>query len=206
MYIPKPFRMEEQETLYAFIEQNSFGILISAPSSSASPSALQASHLPFLLQPEKHCLTSHLARGNDQWRELEGQEVLVIFQGPHHYISPSWYGTNAAVPTWNYTAVHVYGRVELLDDRAMFPMLQELVNTYEEPSSVYRLDESNEELVTGLLQGIVGFNIRISRIEGQWKLSQNHSRDRQERVIQGLRGAQNEQAASLAALMQGNLK
>ena len=105
MYIPESFRESHLATLHAFIRQNSFGTLVSE-----QDGELVASHLPFLLDPERGpygTLVAHMARANPHWQAFDGDaEALAIFQGPHAYISPSWYATEQSVPTWNYTAVH----------------------------------------------------------------------------------------------------
>src|SRR5262245_15391422 len=114
MYIPSHFDQRDLITLHQTIEQYSFATLVSTAAGD-----LTASHLPLLLQraASPHgTLLGHMARANTQWREAAGQEVLAIFSGPHAYISPSWYEASQVVPTWNYIAVHVYGRLELIDD------------------------------------------------------------------------------------------
>jgi transcriptional regulator len=168
---------------------------------------------PFLLRPICHfvnrrneCLTGHFARPNEQWKGISGQEVLVIFHGPHHYISSSWYETNMSVPTWNYIAVHVYGTIELMEDsEELLATLDAMVKQYEKSGRTYSIDESNEELIKGLMKGIVGFRIKMNRIEGNWKLSQNHSPERQSRVIEALENINSEDAAEVARLMRKNL-
>ena len=109
MYIPKHFTIKDEETKYEMIEQNSFATLFSQHNG-----APYATHLPLLLNRETLTLSGHFARPNEQWKDSGNQQVLAIFQGPHSYISPSWYETNKAVPTWNYVAVHVYGELEIV--------------------------------------------------------------------------------------------
>src|SRR5262245_25072902 len=103
MYIPKSFAETDGATLYPFIRDNNFAALVTE-----HEGQLIASHLPFLIDSERGVLRAHLARANDQWQAFDGREALVIFQGPHAYVSPSWYEVQPSVPTWNYTAVHVY--------------------------------------------------------------------------------------------------
>ncbi len=202
MYIPKPFAMQDKESLFDFIDRNSFGIIVSNRGN-----VPVATHLPFVLNRDLECLTGHFAKANDQWRDMEGQEVLVIFQGPHHYISSSWYETNQSVPTWNYVAVHVYGTVEwMTDSEEVLASLDELVRKYESPEHKYKIDETNMVFVQHLMSGIVGFRVRIKRIEGKWKLSQNHPPERQKRVVEALERIPSEDAAEIARLMRNNLE
>lgn len=197
MYIPSHFRVDNKDTMFELIENYSFGILISNQNHIPV-----ATHLPFVLDRKKEQLTGHFAKPNEQWRELEQQQVLIIFQGPHHYISPSWYETNRSVPTWNYVAVHVYGTVEIVSDREeLLASLHYLIHKYENPDDQYRIEKSNEEFVRGLMNGIVGFKITIDRLEGKWKLSQNHSKERRQQVIQALEGIRSENATQIAELM-----
>ena len=202
MHIPKPFEMRDKETLLDFIERYSFGILVSHVQN-----VPVATHLPLVLDRDRECLTGHFAKANDQWREIEGQEALVVFQGPHHYISSSWYETRQSVPTWNYVAVHVYGTVELMTEpEEILASLHEMVRKYESPEHRFSIDETNIEYVRGLMSGLVGFRLRMNRIEGMWKLSQNHSPERQKRVVEALERIPSEDAAEIARLMRNNLE
>lgn len=200
MYTPSHFKIEDLSKMYAFIEAHSFATVVSNHQERPF-----ATHIPLLLNPVDHCLYGHFARSNTQWTDIEQQEALVIFQGPHCYISPSWYGTPAAVPTWNYTAVHVYGKVELMhDDQEVLRILQQLTRKYEEPSSSYDLDGINPDYIAGLSKGIQAFKLPISSVEGKAKLSQNQPMERQERIIRALeqKGYPEQQ---IAALMNENL-
>src|SRR5262245_10590354 len=133
MYIPSHFAVPDQESLFAAIERYSFATLVSP-----SASGMVASHLPLLLERAQAdvpaTLLGHMARANSQWREAAGQEVLAIFAGPHAYISPQWYESEKVVPTWNYVAVHAYGRLELIDDpHEAEALLLRTVDLYESP-------------------------------------------------------------------------
>jgi transcriptional regulator len=200
MYTPKQFLVEDQQAIYEFIENNSFGILISQHNGGP-----YATHLPLLINQNEGYLYGHVARLNPQWNDIDNQEVMVIFQGPHSYISPSWYETTAAVPTWNYVAVHVYGKVELIEDEnELLEDLNDMVLKYEGTNGSYHIDESNSEFVKGLTRGIVGFKLIINKLEGKWKLSQNHSIDRQESVIRNLEQIPTDNAREIARLMKNN--
>ncbi|WP_243523421.1 FMN-binding negative transcriptional regulator [Bacillus pseudomycoides] len=201
MYIPKYFDIKDEKTKYEIIEQNSFATLFSQHNG-----APYATHLPLLLNRNERILYGHFARSNEQWKDMENQEVLAVFQGPHCYISPSWYETNKAVPTWNYVAVHVYGEMEIVDDeQELIGSLRDLVNTYENQESTYSLDEVEPSYIEGLSKGIVGFKIKINRIEGKWKLSQNHAVERQELVVEQLEQIDSEDHKGIAMLMKENL-
>lgn len=201
MYIPTPFVVEDKDTLFDFIEEHSFGILISN-----SDQVPVATHLPLTLDRENGYLFGHFAKPNPQWTDILNQEVLIIFHGPHSYISSSWYESNQSVPTWNYTAVHAYGEIEYMEDKQeLLRTLNDLVTKYESPESSYKIDPSNIAVVEGLMKGIVGFKMKINRLEGKWKLSQNHSKERQERVIHALEQVGTEDAEAIARLMRKNM-
>jgi len=198
MYTPPSFREDRSEVLHSIIRQHSFGTVVSQ-----RDGAMTASHLPFLLRSEEGTsgvLLGHMARANSQWQEFQsGAEVLVIFQGAHGYISPSWYETREAVPTWNYETVHAYGIPQLIEDPATVrALLDATVAAYEagmpKPWSTERI---SGELVEKLQRAIVGFEIRITRLEGKRKLSQNRSEVDQRGVLSGLRSTGDSQLAQL---------
>jgi transcriptional regulator len=200
MYTPSHFIIEELSEMYDLIEAHSFATVVSQHQERPF-----ATHIPIMLSAEEQCLYGHFARSNPQWMEIEGQEILVIFQGPHCYISPSWYGTPAAVPTWNYTAVHVYGKVELIhDDQKVLSVLRQLTSKYEGSDSPYDLDSVDPHFIAGLSKGIQAFRLSISSIEGKAKLSQNQPVERQERIIRELE-LKGDQEQQIAVLMSGKL-
>ncbi|ARC32354.1 FMN-binding negative transcriptional regulator [Bacillus toyonensis] len=197
MYIPKYFAIQDEEMKYETIEQNSFATLFSQHNGEP-----YATHLPLVLNRETLTLYGHFARPNAQWKDSENQQVLAIFQGPHSYISPSWYETNKAVPTWNYVAVHVYGELEVVEDKQeLLNSLQDLVHKYEDPQSTYSLDDVDPDYMAGLSKGIVGFKIKINKIEGKAKLSQNHSIERRNLVVEKLEKVGSEGSKRIAELM-----
>ena len=203
MYNPASFAEHDVSKLHAFLRRHSFATLVSS-----GEGGLVASHLPLLLDPRAgrlgHLL-GHMARANPQWRQVEG-EVLAIFQGPHTYISPSWYEEPGLVPTWNYVAVHAYGTLQLVDQRGeLLEILRHAVAFYEGPRpEPWSLDLEGERL-EGLLRSIVGFRIEISRLEGKWKLSQNHPEERRRKVIRGLRQQSGDDSQQIATLMEQRL-
>ncbi|MBO9597228.1 MAG: FMN-binding negative transcriptional regulator [Cohnella sp.] len=201
MYIPKHFLVEDRGTIYDFIDHHGFGILFSTHNGGPF-----ASHLPFESNRDEGCIYGHFARANEQWKEIAGQEALIVFQGPHAYISSSWYETNQSVPTWNYVAVHAYGRIELIEDQEeVMRSLKRLVEKYEQPNSPYQLDETNQAFTEKLSKGIVAFRMKVDRLEGKWKLSQNQSEDRQRSIVAHLERSQSEDARGIAELMKDHI-
>lgn len=202
MYIPKHFQMNDEEVIYDFIEKHGFALLFSQHEGEP-----YASHLPLELNRDENALFGHFARANEQWKDVENQQVLVVFQGPHCYISPSWYETNKAVPTWNYVTVHVYGQLEIIEDgNVIFDSLDDLVNKYEDPDSSYKLTEIEPSFIEGMMKGIVAFKINITKMEGKAKLSQNHPVARQELVIKQLENTSIQDNLQVAELMKRNLQ
>ncbi|MEW4025407.1 FMN-binding negative transcriptional regulator [Bacillus sp. YAF8] len=200
MYIPAPFQLSEAEA-YDVIKEYGFAALFST--AGGMP---YATHLPLTMSKDNECLYGHFALPNPQWKEIEGQSVLAVFQGPHCYISPKWYETNRAVPTWNYVAVHVYGEAELLDEEETVHSMGDLVLKYESPDSPYKLEDVDAKFLSGMNKGVKGFKIKISKIEGQAKLSQNHSAQRQEMVVQQLKQIPHTNEQLISGLMEENIK
>lgn len=205
MYVPAAFAETDESRLQQFIEQQSFATLVT--SRGGEP---LASHLPLLLQQtagETRELLGHFAKANPQAKTADNERVLAVFHGPHAYISPTWYASTNTVPTWNYQAVHVYGRYSRITDASdLKQVIEETVRFYEasqpEPWST-QIPEA--DFMNGLLQGIVGFRITIERIEGKFKLSQNHAVERREKVIDALKKQSSDDARAIAALMEADL-
>lgn len=166
MYVPDHFSVSEQDEIFAFIDANNFGQLISIDGERP-----YASHLPFLLGGERNSLQCHLARQNPQWQQLRGREVLVTFLGPHDYISPSWY-QNPGVPTWNYQAVHIYGHCRVFDDAPALAGLVEALTARHESAFEKPWQPQYRD---AMLKAIVGVEISIDEIEAKYKLSQNRA-------------------------------
>lgn len=201
MYIPSHFKVTDETMAYDIMKEYSFATLFSQHNGMPF-----ATHLPLILNKENTYLYGHFARPNPQWKDIENQTVLAIFHGPHCYISPSWYETNNAVPTWNYVTVHVYGEVELIEDESeLIGSLHEMVLKYEAPDSSYRLQDVDAEFLAGMNKGVQGFKIKINKIEGKAKLSQNHSLQRQELVINRLEQISNTNEQQVSSLMKANL-
>ncbi len=204
MYVPPHFAETDPATLHAFIERHSFGLLVSQVDGVPF-----ATHLPFLLDRNAGphgTLIGHVARANPHWQALREQTSLVVFSGPHAYISPTWYETANVVPTWNYTAVHAYGRAELVEDQnQLLEIVQRSVAVYESTMPRPWTLDTNGPFAERLLAQIVGFRIPIDRIEGKWKLNQNHPVERREKVIRALEERGGEDAQAIAALMRQTL-
>ena len=201
MYLPKDFLEEDEKRLAALMAGNSFALLVTSDGEGLP----FASHLPFLHEPQtgsKGRLLGHMARANPQWRHFEnGAEVMVVFSGPHAYISPSWYATHPSVPTWNYAAVHVYGRPTLLDENQARVLIGRLVETYEAGSENPWLMDLPEKYERMMLRGIVAFEIAIDRLEGKFKLSQNRDAVDRDNVARQLEQAGFDDATGVAKLM-----
>jgi len=200
MYVPPAFAVDDQPTLFDFAERHSFATLVSQ-----HDGAPMASHLPLLIDRahgERGAVIGHMARANPQWTDAAGQNVLVVFAGPHAYVSPTWYAEPNTVPTWNYTAVHAYGRLELIDDAdELLALLARTVDVYERKMpQPWRFDPTTP-LAAALVKQIVGFRIAVDRWEGKWKLNQNHSAERRKRVAAALENQPSEDAQAIAQLM-----
>ena len=172
--------------LHRIIREHGFATLVTV-----TDGVPHASHVPFVLDETRGALGSlrgHLARGNPRCDALSGGEALVVFSGPHGYVSPSWYGDRPRVPTWNYVAVHAYGTPRVTTREELRALLGALVEQNESPlAEPWRMDSLPPDYLDDMLGHIVGFEIAIRRIEGKLKLSQNRGADEQRRVAATLR-------------------
>ena len=195
MYIPSHFRESDERVLAEFIDAHAFGTLVTT-----DRGAPCASHLPFLHDREGRTLHAHVARGNPQWQQIAAApDVLVMFVGPHGYVSPTWYA-EPGVPTWNYTAVHVYGRARAVDDAAATGRhVEKLAARFERGSAAPWVPSYEPKR----LLGIVGIEIRITEIQGKFKLSQNRSAEDRARVAARLEASGTDNDAALAKLVAG---
>jgi transcriptional regulator len=200
MYVPGHFTEADPARLHALIEAYPFGLLVSALDGEP-----YATHLPLVLDRghgRLGRLRCHVARANPHWRGLEsGGACLVVFQGPNAYVSPNWYDQHPAVPTWNYAAVHAYGRARAMDDAALRGLLDDLSAIHEAGQPVpWTSAKLTEEWFAGMRKAVVGLEIEIRRLEGKFKLSQNRPAGDRLKVIEALdKGG--ESARAVAAMM-----
>ena len=185
MFIPSDFKISDAEEINRFIEQHSFGILVSTHNHEPT-----ATHLPFH-RAKKDLLQAHIARANPQWQQLDGQRVLLILPGPHDYVSPTWY-ESPGVPTWNYQSVHIYARASCFTDTER---LQELVLTLSNDYEASRSEPWQGEFNRTMLKAIVGIDLQIEEIQCKYKLSQNRSEQDQRNVSNELERAGNQPLA-----------
>ena len=171
--------MTDEDEIFSFIQANSFGQIISSKNDQ-----IFSSHIPFLLSDNKTKLIGHLTKVNPQTQDIRDAQVLITFQGAHDYISPSWY-EGAGVPTWNYQAVHVYGECNTFEDPER---LKEVVDTLTAKYESRFKEPWQPDYKAAMLGAIVGFEVTISDIQAQYKLSQNKSDNDRKRVIQELEG------------------
>jgi transcriptional regulator len=208
VYLPPVFTESDDEVLIEHIERHDFGMLVSNGSA-----GLIASQIPFLVERRDGALLllGHLARANPQCADLDGAagELLATFAGPHAYISPGWYAAGPAVPTWNYATVHAYGRArKIVEPGPLRDLVRRLSERHEarEAASPWRMGDLPEDYLRGMLRGIVGFEIAVSRLEGKFKLSQNRPAADRPRIAAALERRGDPEAHAVAALMRAREK
>ncbi|HEX4124793.1 MAG TPA: FMN-binding negative transcriptional regulator, partial [Tepidisphaeraceae bacterium] len=185
MYVPSSYRIEDPATLHAFIARYGFATLVTGGDEP------MATHLPLLLDRDRGplgTLIGHVARANSQWRADHANcASLAIFHGPHAYLSPAWYRSNApAVPTWNYAVVHAKGTISLMQDPERVRAVVRALSQQYEPTPLPRNNQVVGEAEEKLLEAIVAFEMPIDRLEGKFKLSQNRAREDQIGAVEGL--------------------
>ena len=199
MYMPKYARETRTEVLDGLIRTYPFATVVAN-----TPDGLVANHLPFELVDG--VLHGHVARGNELV-QLDGVEVLLVFQGPDGYISPNWYPTKhetgREVPTWNYAVLHVHGHLRVIDDAAWLKILLERLTDHHEADQPqpWKMSDAPDDHIEESLHAIVGLEVVIDRVEGKFKLSQNHPARNRAGVIAGLRRRNGDGDVELAALM-----
>lgn len=205
MYVPKHFEVTDTAWCHALMRAQSFALMITADDTGAP----FATHLPILVDERRGplgTLRGHVARANPHWRYLAaGRPTLVVFSGAHAYVSPSWYATHPAVPTWNYVAVHASGTGALVEDAEQVrALLADLVHVYESPGpEAWSFEALPADYVAGMQRGIVAFEIPIARLEGKAKLSQNRDAVDRGRTREALAASDDPVARAVAALMAG---
>jgi len=181
MYTPPKFKVDDPEVIRSFIEKHSFGLLLTVEGD-----RIHDTHTPFLISKEGELL-GHIAKANPQWKAWTCETpAKVIFTGPHAYISPHYYVSEFAVPTWNYTAVSVTGRIRIIErEDEVLEFLDQLVSANETSDAPWELDLSDERYVK-LLSGIVVFSVSMDSVEASFKMNQNKSEEDQRKVIDSL--------------------
>lgn len=209
MYLPASYREDRREVQFDLLRSHPLGLLISA-----GPDGLMANPVPFIAYPEEGngVLRAHVARANPQWQELAAApECLVVFQGPHAYISPSLYPSKAeshrTVPTWNYATVHVWGRPVLHEDAVWLRrQIDDLTHAHEgKRLSPWKVSDAPADFIAAQLKAIVGIEIAITRIEAKWKMSQNRSDADRHGVVAGLQADSRPDEAAVAKLVADRL-
>lgn len=202
MYSPPYNRVEDRRELVEFMRANSFALLVTG-----TGGVPMASHLPVTVADGESGLVihSHMAKPNPQWQEFFEDDVLVVFSGPHAYVSPRWYEAQERVPTWNYAAVHAYGKVRVTADKVVKHASQRRLVAELDPEWLPKFDALRAEYVEQMLEGIVTFDIAVTRLETRWKLSQNRGRREQELIAAELDKSADPSLRALAALTRRHL-
>jgi transcriptional regulator len=198
MYISKLYREEDREKILEFLRQNEFATLVTIDGEKPT-----ASHLLMEVVEDEGTLfvNGHMSKANPLWKTFEkNPEVLVIFQGPHTYISPTWYN-HVNVPTWNYQAIHVYGSPRIVTDHEeTYSLLKKLIER-NEADSQYRLESLPQDFVEKEMTGIVAFQIEVTRIEANYKLSQNRDNEDYHNIVSRLEEREDEMSHGVAEAM-----
>ena len=195
MYIPEQMAIDSHNEQLRVIADHGFALLVS--------SDLSLTHLPLVYEADERSqghLLGHFARANRHWKSIDGEQVAAVFSGPHAYISPAWYAHGPAVPTWNYVAVHVHGRLRIVDGDETDRILDRMLAHFE-PELLIDRAIVTPEIQRQMRGAIVGFRIVIDRIEGKRKLGQQRSSDDQRGVVAGLRNSGRREAADLLDYM-----
>ena len=194
MYSPTYNQVENRAEVLAFMRAHGFPMLVTG-----TGGALHASHLPSMVHEKEGqvFIDMHMARNNAQWKEFFDDEVLVAFAGPHAYVSPRWYAEKERVPTWNYASVHAYGIPRIISSKEEKHASQRRLVARLDPEWLPKFDALRKEYVDHMLDGIVNFEIRVTRLETRWKLSQNRGRDEMERIAAELEKSGEKDLAAL---------
>jgi transcriptional regulator len=199
LYVPEHFRVEDRATAVAFMRSHPFAILISG-----IPDGPFATHVPVVIREmgEEILIRGHVAKANPHWRHLEkDSRCLMIFHGPHAYISPTNYSTRENVPTWNYAAVHASAKARVFSEtKDLLNMLHDLIPTFE-AAYEEQWNSLSEAYRARMLSHIVGFELAVTSLEAKFKLSQNRTRDEQQRVIETLGKSGDTEISGTARLM-----
>jgi len=211
MYIPPHFEQPDIEVMHDLIRNRPLATLVTL-----SSDGINANHIPLHLSPAPEpfgVLRGHVARANPIWRDLESDaDTLAIFHGPDAYISPSWYATKQetgkVVPTWNYTVVHAYGSLCIIDNASWIRSQMEALTTHHEAAfpEPWAVSDAPEDFTEKLIGAVVGIEMVITRLFGKWKISQNQPPQNQTSVIHGLNASGQAEAMTMAALVKTGIK
>lgn len=202
MYTPKINQMTDHSEILEFMRAFSFGTIVTA-----KDNLPVATHLPFVvtLREDNIILTSHFARANEQWNHIENNDVLVVFSGPHAYISPAHYERELNVPTWNYISVHAYGQGTLISGvEEVFEVLKSTINNYEK-SYIKQWEGLPEDYKLKMSKGIVAFEISVYKIDAKKKLSQNKTPNEQRNIVNALSKSSDTNETLIATFMRNEL-
>ena len=202
MYSPPYNRVEARAELVGFMRANNFPLLVTG-----TGGTLHGSHLPVTIEDrgEQIVIDMHMAKNNPQWKEFFDDEVMVVFTGPHAYVSPRWYEETERVPTWYYAAVHAYGVPVLVAEKSRKYESQRRLVADMDPQWLPKFDALSPKYVDMMLDGIVNFEIPVARLETRWKLSQNRGRREMELIAERLAKSEDSVERSLAALTRRHL-
>lgn len=202
MYSPPYNQVEDRAEVLSFMRANNFAVVVTA--TGGEP---RASHLPVLVEERDGSLVivAHMAKNNPQWEAFFDEEVLVVFHGPHAYVSPRWYAEKERVPTWNYAAVHAYGKVRAFHEpEAKRAAVAKLV-AHHDPQWLPDYEKLSDGYMAGMLEAIVAFEIPVDRLETRWKLSQNRGREEMELITAELEKSPFGSERDLVPLMRKHL-
>ena len=202
MYIPKSFEFENLAEKIAFMKQYSFATIIT----SANEVPI-ATHLPFFVDGStgKIILRSHFGKANPHARSLENNLSLVIFSEPHAYISPDHYDKHESVPTWDYISVHAYGKAKILDSEAEKARVLEEMITFYDKEYIAQWNSFTDKFKTNMMKGIIAFELEVTDLQGQKKLSQNKSVNERKSIVAQLEKSEDSVEQSLASYIRNTL-
>jgi len=193
LYIPKPHLVEDRKFLHDFMDEFAFADLVT------SALAIRITHIPVLLDRAAGpygTIYGHIARHNPQSECFNGHDpAVIVFHGPHSYISPTWYAKPESVPTWNFAVVHASGRLKpIADPEPLHGLLAKLITKFEGPASAYDFAKLPASYVNGMLGGIIGFEMQVELLEGKFKLGQDRSEADKESIVKNLRNVKPERS------------
>lgn len=203
MYIPKHNLMADNEEILEYIRTYPFGTIITSKGNYPI-----ATHLPFVISENGNeiIISSHFAKGNEQWKQMEGTDILIIFSEHDAYISPKFYDSKMEVPTWNYSAVHVYGKGRILTDESQaFGVLEKMIYRFDEEYKE-QWDSLPSKFKNSLVKEIVAFEITVTELQGKKKISQNKKKVERDRIITSFEMSDDTHERSMGEYMKRNEK